>query len=577
MRVTLAYPPFLLERVHTENIDPPPMGVFYIGAMLMEHGHEVHIANLHQAGQYPELMERVLLENSPDVLGISIFHANRFGGIELAACSKRLFPNVPVVMGGIGATFLDELLLTHFPDIDAVVRGEGELTFLELIEAVARGLPPSHWRDIAGLGLRDAQGRFVRTRERPLIADLDALPNPARYFTFQHLALTRGCPGKCHFCGSPRFWGSKVRSHSAAYFVEQMALLHEKGVNFFYVSDDTFTVNKRRVIDICREIVSRELRITWAAISRVDAVNAEVLSWMRRAGCIQISYGVESGSPRIRRALGKNTRQEDMEQAFAQTTAQGILARAYFIYGCPGEDAHSLSENIACIKALKPLIALFHILAVFPGTRLWEDIQEQYGLTDAVWLQRIEDILWFQVDANLNQDTVLEYGKKLKTAYFSNLAAFALQVKLADTPELLPEQADFLSRLGMTFQYGDYATNPLVQDKEATAEALYRRSLALAPDRRALMGLASLLQRRAGHDEALELLAWGRAQFPQDTELVECSAASLMELGRLRQALDFLSPLTSSARAMSMAAQCCQALGDASGAEAFRKRYRALP
>jgi anaerobic magnesium-protoporphyrin IX monomethyl ester cyclase len=135
-----------------------------------------------------------------------------------------------------------------------------------------------------------------KTNDREPVADLDSLPMPADHFTFQHISLTRGCPAGCTFCGSPAFWKRRVRFHSADYFVTQMERLREKGVTFFFVSDDTFTLKRELVIDICRRIIESRLNIIWVAISRVDCVDEEMLRWMRRAGCTQISYGVESGS-----------------------------------------------------------------------------------------------------------------------------------------------------------------------------------------------------------------------------------------------------------------------------------------
>ena len=237
------------------------------------------------------------------------------------------------MFGGIGATFLWEHFLTHFQEVDFVVIGEGEHTFLKLIRCLETDRSQAIEK-IKGVAFRK-NGKPVRTPAAEPIGRLDDLPDPAKYFDYQHLALTRGCGGNCNFCGSPRFWGRKVRFHSADYFVDQLERLSQKGIQFFYFSDDTFTANKRRVIEICRKIIEKKLDITWNAISRVDHVSEEVLYWMRKAGCIQISYGVESGSEKIRKFLLKNISSEKIQSAFALTQKYGIMARAYFIYGAP--------------------------------------------------------------------------------------------------------------------------------------------------------------------------------------------------------------------------------------------------
>jgi radical SAM superfamily enzyme YgiQ (UPF0313 family) len=152
--------------------------------------------------------------------------------------------------------------------------------------------------------------------------------------------------------------------------VDQLARLSQKGIQFFYFSDDTFTANKRHAIEVCRKIIEKKLDITWNAISRVDHVSEEILYWMRKAGCIQISYGVESGSPKIRKFLLKNISTDKIRSAFASTQKYGIMARAYFIYGAPQESWQTIQKTIDLINVLKPLSVIFYILDIFPGTAL---------------------------------------------------------------------------------------------------------------------------------------------------------------------------------------------------------------
>jgi len=200
--------------------------------------------------------------------------------MAIAGIAKQINPRVKTVLGGVGATFLWEHFLTHFKDIDFVVIGEGEYPFLNLVKCI-EAEDYEHIEEISGIAFRKGE-EIVRTQEAEFIKELDALPVPAKYFTYQHVALTRGCPGNCAFCGSPQIWKHNVRFHSSDYFVEQLELLNKKGVRFFYFSDDTFTIRKDRVIEICKKILERGLKITWAAISRVDYVNEEILYWMRK-------------------------------------------------------------------------------------------------------------------------------------------------------------------------------------------------------------------------------------------------------------------------------------------------------
>jgi radical SAM superfamily enzyme YgiQ (UPF0313 family) len=564
MRVLLVYPPVLHERVHRDEVAVPPLGIYSVGAVLREQGYGVEIWNAAETGGRPESMEPVLREIRPDVVGFSVLHANRWGAVDMARVVKRVDPRVRVVFGGIGATFLWEQLLAHVPELDGIVLGEGELSFLDLVRHLEAHPGPGEalWPErITGIAFRK-EGRPVRTPDRPPVRDLDSLPNPARYFTYRHLASTRGCAQSCSFCGSPRFWGRSVRALSPGRFVEELELLYGRGVSFFYVSDDTFTADRDRVVEICRRILARGLRITWFAIARVDHVDEEVLRWMRRAGCIQVSYGVESGSEAVRRSLGKPLRPERIQRAFALTTRAGILARAYFIYGCPGETDETVRETLELIRDIRPLGAIFYILEVFPGTALCERMERAGRLSGAAWLDRIEGIPCFELDPAIGRDQVLAWGRRLRDGFHRLLGGFAGGVTLSDDEEMRPLNADFCSRLAMTFSHGDYARIEAVPDPEGTAETLFRRSLGYHPDHRAFLGLAVLHQKRGEHREAARLLEEGLIRFPESEPLSLCLGISLMGLGRLEEALALFERFPGSREAAEYAERCRGRLGE---------------
>jgi radical SAM superfamily enzyme YgiQ (UPF0313 family) len=537
MNVMLVYPHFLDARIDPEDIRHPPIGLHYVGAALAAAGHTVDILNRYERPDLGRWAEE-LRTRRPQVIGFSILHANRWGGIELARVAKQVDPAVVIVFGGVGATHLWQHLLGHFPEIDWVVRGEGEASFPALLECLARG-DAAAASDIPGLARR-VSGRPTATSDPRPLCDLDALPMPARHFDLPHLSLTRGCVSNCAFCGSPALWGRRVRVHSADYFVEQLTLLRRRGRRFFYVSDDTFTLDRARVLAACREIVRRGLDIEWAAISRVDAVDEEVLAWMRRAGCIQVSYGVESGSAAVRRRLNKRLSVPRVRRAFELTQRYGLMARAYFIYGCPGESDATIAETIDLMRAIRPLGAVFYILDLFPGTALYEEFKRRTGATDDIWRSRVEDILYFETDPALTADQVLEYGRRLRSAFYGGLPDAVAALDPVDDPELYPLHADFFSRLALTFDQGDYSRIELVPDKDRLAESLYRRALGYHPDRRAVLGLGILLQRQRRYPESLQVLRPGVEHHSHDPELAVCLAVTLLNLDRGAEALQLL-------------------------------------
>jgi radical SAM superfamily enzyme YgiQ (UPF0313 family) len=560
MKVLLIYPYFLETRVHTaEDVRAVPLGVYYVASVLRENNYDVEILNWYNINTTPYKIREVLAGEKPDVIGFSILHANRWGGIEIARIAKQIDPTVTIVFGGIGATFLWKHFLTHFPEIDYVVIGEGEYTFLKLIQYVDSNRSEAV-ELINGIAFR-RDGKAIRTREAEAIDCLDDLPVPAKYFLYQHLSLTRGCAGKCNFCGSPRFWGTKVRFHSVEYFVDQIERLYQKGCHFFYFSDDTFTVNKNRVIAICRKIIDKELDITWTAISRVDYISEEILYWMRKAGCIQISYGVESGSRKIRNFLKKNFTNANIQNAFTLTQYYGIMARAYFIYGCPQESPQTIDETIALIEKIKPLSIIFYILDIFPGTGFYEDFKHRLGVSDDIWLNRSEDIMYFETDSNLNRELILDFGQKLRSAFHEKLPEFVEALQLIDREDLHPLHASFYARLAMTFDHGDYSRIEAIKHKTAIAEKLYRRSLEYFPNVMAYLGLGILSQKRGAYRESGRILSKGLSQFPKDPQLNICMGVSLMNLGEYEQALPHFHGFQEIEEAVRFTAECYKALG----------------
>lgn len=560
MKILLIYPYFLEDRVHEEEISFVPLGVYYVGAVLKENNYDVEILNWHKVNKTSyDVIKQTLIEKEPDVIGFSIMHANRWGGIEIARIAKQIDPKVKIVFGGIGTTFLWKHLLKHFKEVDYTVIGEGEYTFLTLLKCIQKQ-NYKQIRNVKGIAYRK-KGKIVKTKPAEIVHNLDKLPIPAKYFNYQHVSLTRGCPGSCTFCGSPQFWGHKVRFHSSDYFVNQIELLFKKGITFFYFSDDTFTLKKDIVIEICKKILDRGLKIVWVAISRVNYVNDEVLYWMRKAGCIQISYGVESGSEKIRKILNKNIKTDQIKKAFTLTPKYGIMARAYFIYGCPGESWDTIQDTINLIHEIKPLSIIFYILDIFPGTALYSDFKKRCNMTDDIWLKRIEDIIYFQSDPDLSQDMILAFGQKLKSHYYENLAGFADKIEVIDDKELYEMHADFFSRLGMTFDYGDYVNIEAIKDKDRIAERLYKKSLSYYSDHRAFLGLGIIKQKMGEYIQSAKILSQGIEYFPESEQLNICLGISYMNLREYNKALPYFLKFKDSKEATCYITACNKALG----------------
>lgn len=536
MNILLVNPPLLDRRNQAYDTTTVPIGLYYIAAEVMSAGHRATILNLSgQAAPIPCLIRQVK-EDPPDIAGFSILSANRHGALMGAKVLKEQQPGIKIVFGGPGAVFLSEWLFSRLPELDYVVSGEGEVTFRELIDHLAD--PASNKpQNIPGLISRSAAG-IAKGGKRVPLPDLDALTDPADYFTFSHVALTRGCPGSCTFCGSPKFWGKrKVRGHSAEYFVNQIEKLFKKGVRHFHISDDTFTWDRAAVLSVCRLIEKRQLEITFNVISRADCIDAEVLYHLRRAGCIQISFGVESGSAVIRKRLGKPMEAQTIKNAFRLTSYYGILPRAYFIYGSPGETDQTIKESIDLMHQIRPLSAIFYMLMAFPGTYLYDQLKKENRLTDDVWEEPVEDLPWFYFDDGLSFEQVTVFGESLRSSFFTSLDKYARDIRLIDDPLLYHRHAEFLTRLAMTFIRGEYAGHPMIKNRIQTARALLKRALGYAKLPDTYLGEALCHQKERRFEQALKTVEVGLKLFESDNDLLVLKGIVLMNMGVFDKAL----------------------------------------
>jgi radical SAM superfamily enzyme YgiQ (UPF0313 family) len=388
-----------------------PLGLGTIAAHLRREGFDATLVNL-SAWSWPKVA-RYLEEARADLVGISAFTFNRHEAMRVAALARDANPAALVVAGGPHATHLPEPLLAAYPAVDLVVRGEGEETFLDLARQVAAGRPArgagaaATLATIPGITWRDG-ARLCANPDRAVIADLDRLPHPAADpaivgieadSQFEFIITSRGCPAACTFCSSPEFWGRGLRFRSAAHMIDEVRLLRERhGVVYVSVRDDTFTVNKRRVIDFCRGLIEAKIDLLWDCQSRVNIVDEERLVWMRRAGCTHIQYGVESGSPRMLTRLNKGIRLEEIRAAAAVTRRVGLGLSIYLITGIDSENDDDLDSTLRLIEEIRPHDGLVSPLTVYPGTGLYEEAKRKFGLGDDYWVNDRREAYYVRED-----------------------------------------------------------------------------------------------------------------------------------------------------------------------------------
>jgi tetratricopeptide (TPR) repeat protein len=217
-----------------------------------------------------------------------------------------------------------------------------------------------------------------------------------------------------------------------------------------------------------------------------------------------------------------------------------------------------------------------YILDIFPGTQLYADLQERSHVTDEVWLNRIEGIMYFETDPNLSDELVLAFGKKLRTDYYENIHKFVDAIHLVDRGDLYEMHADFCSRLAMTFSHGDYSKIDVIRDKDKTAEKLYRKALSYHPNHRAYLGLGIMKQKGRAFKESIEVLLEGIDCFPDSQDLNICLGLSYMNLGDHDKALEYFLRFPDSKDALHHAATCYKELGDAEKESAYMEKCHNL-
>jgi radical SAM superfamily enzyme YgiQ (UPF0313 family) len=545
-----------------------PIGLYYLAAGLLEQGLISGILNLAPAGpanpsakgstqQALDLFIQSIMREKPDIIGFSVSSPSRINAMACAAKARQILPDCLIVFGGPGATFMADFLFDTCPALDVIIKGEGEISTSKLVNAAkkakancgtlrqAQGMRPELIDDleqISGLVFRK-KATLHDTGQSELVKDLDTLPHPSRYFTYQHLAMSRGCPGKCTFCGSPKFWGtSVVRRHSPQWFFDEIKALAQKGVTHFFISDDTFTMDYDAVRKLCEKIIQADLGIAWNAISRVDYIDESILGLMRRAGCIQISFGIESGAAPIKRILGKPIDNDICVAAFEKVRAAGILPRAYFIYGSPGETDATIQESIDLMIRLGPLSTVFYMLVTFPGTALYNRAVQKGWTHDNVWQKNIEDVPWWELDPDMDFSRVKGWGDRLRQAFFDHLGDFINRIPLDPDKASAPLHADFLSRLAMTFSHGEYAQDARVKNADQMAVNLFDKALGIHPCARAYQGLAMICQKHKNFTRAIAILDKGLSNFPKDKDLCVCMGVCLMNTGNFANALTYFTP-----------------------------------
>jgi radical SAM superfamily enzyme YgiQ (UPF0313 family) len=395
MRVLLINPYYPISETPS-----PPLGLAYLGAALEQAGIQVKILDYVVYPYRRDTLGSVLKSFKPHIAGATAVSMTFDHAGEVLKNVKTIDPHVLTIMGGPHVTFCARQTLETFPELDVVVLGEGEETFVDLIKAVERA---HHLDTVNGITYRIGS-QVNTTAKRKLIQNLDSLPLPARHLLplgrYRTLGLpismttSRGCPYKCIFCVGRKMVGAKVRYHSIDRVVAELEDLANLKFPQINIADDLFTANQKHCLAVCEEMIKRKIDINWTSFARVDTVSENLLSKMKAAGCSAVSFGIESANPDILKTIKKGITVQQVIAAVRMCRRAGIRPYASFILGLPGETPDTIKESAALAAKLQQegLAYGFHLLAPFPGTEVREK-------NDALGIRILSDD-WSKYDAN---------------------------------------------------------------------------------------------------------------------------------------------------------------------------------
>jgi radical SAM superfamily enzyme YgiQ (UPF0313 family) len=361
------------------------MGLGYLAAVLEKNHYNVDVIDCQVLKVSLEDFRRELIKRRPDILGVTSTTLTYKTALKLVKIAKEVCPNCITVAGGPHVTFWDDKALEECPELDVVVRREGEYTLLELVQRVDVG---ADYSDVAGTTCRK-DGKIVRNPDRPYIEDLDSLPFPARhlwpmerfreYEDVLYLATTRGCVYWCEFCSTVRMHGRKYRMRSIQNVVDELEYLHKTfNVRKFTFCDDAFTVDQQRTEGLCNEILKRGLKIEWNCGTRVDMLTRELLVTMKDAGCVSVWFGVESGSQQVLDAMKKGITPELTMKVLGWVRELCMKPVPNVILGFPGETKESAWKTIKFIEKVAPDdLGFYNIATPFPGTPMYDTVKEK--------------------------------------------------------------------------------------------------------------------------------------------------------------------------------------------------------
>lgn len=359
----------------------PPMGILYIGSVLESKGYNVSIIDANAENlSIVEVIERIITLKT-NFVGISANYSPLNNLVlTLSQRIKAYDEDILIAVGGNHATASYKYMLEESNNnIDFIIRGQGETVVANLLEALNKNKNTNNVKGIAYI----KEDQIICTQQEELIKNLDNIPIPAYHLVNMELydryniISSRGCPYKCTYCASSVIC-DKVFYRTPENIINEIEhLLKNYGDKVFWFSDDTFTSNIKHTNELLDLMIKKNISIKWSCLTRVNKTNIEILKKMKKAGCLYVSYGVESGDVEILNKMNKKITLEDVREALKITKEAELEMYTFFLIGYPGETLESVYESFELIREIKPTGASFAVVIPLPGTSLWEYLYER--------------------------------------------------------------------------------------------------------------------------------------------------------------------------------------------------------
>jgi anaerobic magnesium-protoporphyrin IX monomethyl ester cyclase len=371
----------------------PSLALAQLAAWVRQEGFPVQIIDLHAENLQPADAADRVRDYAPDIIALTSKTLGWPAVIEIAQMARVAAPRAKIIVGGPQITIYPKESLT-WDIFDLGVMGDGEETFLEICERVESG---SELSGIPGTVFRFSNGEIEQYAARPVPKDIDRYPMPAwdlldvdRYHCltllkpFATMVTTRGCPWHCGYCS--QVYSDKLRFRSPELVVEEMEFLEKTyGVKEIVFFDETFTIGKKRMKKLAEEILRRGLKVKFNIRARVDTVDREVLTWLKKAGLRSIHMGVEAGTDRVLKIMNKQITREQTTEAFRIARELGIETRGYFMIGYYDATPADVEETIKFASSIGLDWASFSVATALPATDLYRISQERGYVDGDFW------------------------------------------------------------------------------------------------------------------------------------------------------------------------------------------------